>query len=120
MHRAIVSGKVADEAVHDVVTQPETPEHVQHVEHVPRMLTIHRRHQLAAVDLRRIQHGQLQVGREKLSRRGDEWLLRHREHRPAKHEVDFDFDLGRPIRDEHLGLLATTRGEKGRSQSSPL
>jgi hypothetical protein len=68
-------------------------QHVHHVKDVARMLTIHRRNELAAIDLRRGQDRNGEVRREQFLGSGNERPSLDRQRGAAKDEVHLDLDL---------------------------
>jgi len=84
----------------------ELIQHVHHVEDVPRVLPVHRRDQLAAIELRAGQDRYSQIGGEEILGAGDEPARFDRQYRAPKDEVDLDLDLGRVVADHELDVVS--------------
>lgn len=106
MHRTIASGEVSDEALHNFWRESEAEEHTMHIEKVARMVSIHRRHQLAPVEFRHSKRGQGEHGREQVADGPYQRPGFDEKQRSPEDEVDFNLHLHTPAAREYLGLIA--------------
>ena len=85
---------------------------MHHVEDVARMLTIHRRDKLAAVELCRRQDRNGEVRGGQVLGAVDQRVMFDWKRSATKHHVHLDLDLRRTVADHELDVIALCRGRQ--------
>ena len=106
MRRAIVSRKIADEALDHLRGVSTALEKPANIKEVTGMLPIHRGNKLAAVQFRRGEQWHGQLGGEQPAGFPAQVPRDHRQHRAAKDVIHLDLHLHSPASDEQFDFVA--------------